>query len=681
MKKFILIFIIILLIIFYSKSINDDVEIKVYIPIISTSTMREKIPIINNKNIKMTMYNNTIRQCDSTPNTMAWNDKITWKNRNKVAAISRDLIPILSKNTKIYYEHGDKIYDKIVLDKMGKHARKGYRNKFKIISSIDVLTQSHREARHFGRRSKKIYWYGGEIEIYNIEIRRNLIMLVGNLENILKNCKIEKISKLGYVEVKSEDGKKYFISTQPPRNPAMYADFYQFTKMAMYLECGKENEDSTFESFYRRNPYNGNFAIYMGLSEVVKYLEQLEFTGYDIDYLKSVWNFSDKFWEYLREFKWQGILRSLPEGSICSNHVPLTQISSKTPIGEFVETKILNLIGGPTSIGTKAFRMYLANPDVSWIEMAARRAQSEDVGMMISKYSYICAPSCIGTSLTMAGKEYGIPVMGTTSHSSVLAYNSQYESFSSHVDLFRDKSVFILDTFGYINGLQDAIQVAKDKGLKSFGGRIDTDELEFKTKVVREILDANGFKNAKIICSNNIDEFVRLDMKKKGAKNDFDGIGTSLVPQSLDIVYKPVKMNNRDVIKLSSPEKITDPGIKDVYRLVDDQYKIKAYILMLKNENDLSNKKSETFYNRLNNRAQEFSNLSCAENILETVLIDDEKQKRLLNINELKDAIKFESNHYLTNEMKELENKSEFPLYISNGLKNLKENLMIKMGV
>jgi nicotinate phosphoribosyltransferase len=358
--------------------------------------------------------------------------------------------------------------------------------------------------------------------------------------------------------------------------------------------------------------------------------------------------------------------------------VPIHQISAKQPIADFVETRLLNLTGGPTMVGTKALRMTLANPDIPWIEMAARRASSYDTGMMIAKYSYIGgAGKCVGTSLTSAGKKYGIPLKGTSSHSSVLAFETQLEAFRSYADIFKEKSAFILDTYGYVRGTQDAIQVAKEMGLKNFSGRLDTDDLAFQSKVVRELLDGNGFNNAKIIVSNDIDENIRKSLKEQNAKNDSDGIGTSLNPPPLGIVYKPVVINGRQVMKLSCPQKITDPCSKDIYRLFDDKGQCKAYVATKYGEDPYIG-----IYHHRNKdyEKKKFSDLSTIEKILIPVLKDDQRLIKCQTIQELQQKVAFEANK-MWPEIKRFENPSEFPLYLSDQLWNTKQMLKQKFQI
>ena len=86
------------------------------------------------------------------------------------------------------------------------------------------------------------------------------------------------------------------------------------------------------------------------------------------------------------------------------------------------------------------------------------------------------------------------------------------------------------------------------------------------------MLDDAGFKDAKIIASNDLDEQTITSLKAQGAKVDSWGIGTKLITgydqPALGAVYKLVAVENNegdyvDRIKLSNnAEKVTTPGKK-----------------------------------------------------------------------------------------------------------------------
>ena len=94
------------------------------------------------------------------------------------------------------------------------------------------------------------------------------------------------------------------------------------------------------------------------------------------------------------------------------------------------------------------------------------------------------------------------------------------------------------------------------------------------------MLDEAGFTDAKIFASSDLDEHTIINLKAQGAKIDNWGIGTKLITAydqpALGAVYKLVAIEQDgkmvDTIKISSnPEKVTTPGLKKVYRIINKQ--------------------------------------------------------------------------------------------------------------
>lgn len=94
----------------------------------------------------------------------------------------------------------------------------------------------------------------------------------------------------------------------------------------------------------------------------------------------------------------------------------------------------------------------------------------------------------------------------------------------------------------------------------------------------RKMLDDAGLSYIKIVASNDLDENTILNLKAQGARIDTWGVGTQLITAAdqpaLGGVYKLVEreVNGEMVptIKISgNPEKVSTPGKKDVYRIVD----------------------------------------------------------------------------------------------------------------
>ncbi|MCC3238372.1 nicotinate phosphoribosyltransferase, partial [Pediococcus acidilactici] len=108
---------------------------------------------------------------------------------------------------------------------------------------------------------------------------------------------------------------------------------------------------------------------------------------------------------------------------------------------------------------------------------------------------------------------------------------------------------FLLDTFDTLkSGVPNAIRVAKEMGdrINFLGVRIDSGDMAYLSKRVREQLDEAGYPNAKIYASNDLDEKTIQNLKMQGAKIEVWGVGTKLITAydqpALGAVYKMVSI-------------------------------------------------------------------------------------------------------------------------------------------
>lgn len=75
----------------------------------------------------------------------------------------------------------------------------------------------------------------------------------------------------------------------PPTNSLvspMLTDMYQITMVYAYWKAGKHDEFAVFDLFFRKNPFGGEFCIFAGLDEVLKFVQHFRFTHEDIEYLR-----------------------------------------------------------------------------------------------------------------------------------------------------------------------------------------------------------------------------------------------------------------------------------------------------------------------------------------------------------------------------------------------------------
>ena len=363
----------------------------------------------------------------------------------------------------------------------------------------------------------------------------------------------------------------------PDDSIALHTDAYQLTMMQTYWQKDIANRHVVFEAFFRKMPFGNGYAVFAGLSHIIRYLNALHFSDSDIEYLKSTQQFDPEFIEYLRGFRFKGTLRSAVEGDLVYSHEPIIQVEGTLLECQLVETALLNIINYQIMIATKASRIKSIVGDQPVMEFGSRR--EFDAAIWGTRAAYIGGFDA--TSNLRAGKLFGIPVSGTHAHALVQAYRNDYDAFKAYAQTHHD-CVFLVDTFDTLkSGVPNAIKVADEFGdaINFQGVRIDSGDMAYLSKKVRQMLDEAGYPNAKIFASNNLDERTIMDLQRQGAKIDVWGIGTKLITSydqpTLGAVYKMVSLEDDhgqmvDTIKLSNnAAKMSTPGKHQVWRITD----------------------------------------------------------------------------------------------------------------
>ncbi|AMV62662.1 nicotinate phosphoribosyltransferase [Pediococcus damnosus] len=366
--------------------------------------------------------------------------------------------------------------------------------------------------------------------------------------------------------------KKY-----PDDSLTLHTDAYQINMIQTYWEQGIHNKNAVFEVFFRDMPFHNGYAIFAGLERVVKYIQKLHFTESDLAYLKESEHYPDDFLAYLKDFKFKGTIRSAVEGDLVFNGEPIMQVEGPLADCQLVETAILNVVNYQTLIATKASRIKSVVGSDDLLEFGTRRAQEMSAAIWGTRAAYIGGFDA--TSNVRAGKIFGIPISGTHAHALVQYYRNDYDAFKAYAETHHD-CVFLVDTYDTLkSGVPNAIRVAKERGDKNnfLGVRIDSGDMAYLSKRVREQLDEAGFPNAKVYASNDLDEKTIQNLKIQGAKIDVWGVGTKLITAyeqpALGAVYKMVSIEGEDgkmvdTIKLSNNvEKVSTPGKKQVWRI------------------------------------------------------------------------------------------------------------------
>jgi nicotinate phosphoribosyltransferase len=353
---------------------------------------------------------------------------------------------------------------------------------------------------------------------------------------------------------------------------ALFTDLYELTMAQAYWQSG-QTASATFSLYIRSYPPDRGYFVFAGLADVLDYLESFRFSATDLDYLRSLGRFDRDFLEHLRQLRFTGTVRAMPEGAIFFANEPVVEMTGPMIEAQVVETFILNQINLQTVLASKAARVVHAARGKQLVDFAARRTHGIDAANKLARVSYLVGFDA--TSNVQAGALYGIPVSGTMAHSFITSFESEVESFRRFARSFPDTSTFLIDTYDTLEGAKKAMVVAGEmtrQGRRLQALRLDSGDLLDLSRKVRVLLDDAGLAHVQIFASGGLDEFGVDDLLRAGAPIDGFGVGTKVGVSAdapwTDCVYKLVEYDGRPVLKLS-PHKQTLPGPKQVFRYRD----------------------------------------------------------------------------------------------------------------
>jgi nicotinate phosphoribosyltransferase len=366
----------------------------------------------------------------------------------------------------------------------------------------------------------------------------------------------------------------------------MFLDYYELTSGQANFDHGRNNKIT--EVYYFRNvPENlGGYMIAAGLEQVVQFIENFKISKEEAEWLKKSSNgaLTNGFLDYLQNFKFNGTVSAVPEGTVVFPNEPILTVTGSSIDVQLFETYILSVMNFQTMVASKAARIAYAAKGKPFLDFGARRAHGRDAAILSSRASYIGGAA--GTALVSAAMKLGIPYSGTMPHKFIQERESELEAFREYAESFPNDAVFLIDTYDTLKGARNACIVGnelKRKGYDLKGVRIDGGNILQLSKQVRNILDDNGFTNTKIIASSDLDEYQIECFVKNNAPIDIYGVGTRLDTaanynsiskkggvSALGGIYKLVEEEENGVmvpkIKISSSDKTTLPFNKQIYR-------------------------------------------------------------------------------------------------------------------
>ncbi|MCD1261502.1 nicotinate phosphoribosyltransferase [Paenibacillus athensensis] len=432
-------------------------------------------------------------------------------------------------------------------------------------------------------------------------------------------------------------------------NLTLHTDKYQINMMYAHWINGTHNDKAVFEAYFRKLPFAGGFAVFAGLERIVRYIEGLQFAEDDIAFLREQEEqYDEAFLEELRRFRFTGRLYSVTEGTPVFPGEPLIRVEARVFEGQLVETALLNFMNYQTLIATKAARIRQAAPHDVLLEFGTRRAQEADAAIWGARAAYLAGFDA--TSNLRAAKLFGIPAKGTHAHAWVQGHATELEAFRRYAAALPDHVTLLVDTYDTLrSGVPNAIAVARElqrQGKQLNAIRLDSGDLAYLSKAARAMLDEAGFPNVRIVASNDLDENIIADLKAQDAAIDSWGVGTQLITAAdqpaLGGVYKLVAREQDGgyipVIKISgNPEKVTTPGVKDAYRIVNRLTgKAEADYLAAPEEDDVREGRRIKLFDPLRPYLHKYIDDYDAQPLLQPIFLDGQRVYELPTLDDIR---------------------------------------------
>lgn len=475
------------------------------------------------------------------------------------------------------------------------------------------------------------------------------------------------------------------------RNLTMLCDFYELTMANGYIQCGYGDKYTYFDVFYRSNPDGGGYAIAAGLEQIINYINDLSFSERDIEFLRSKNLFGEDFLEYLKNFKFDGDIWAVPEGTVIFPNEPVITVRAKAPQAQFIETFVLMQFNHQSCIATKASRMVRAAEGRAISEFGSRRAQGADAAMLGARAAYIGGVS--GTACTISDEYYHVPCTGTMAHAWVQMFPDEYTAFKTYCEIYPENATLLVDTYNVLeSGIPNAIKAFREvlipKGVTKCAIRLDSGDITYLTTRARKMLDEAGFPQCKIVVSNSLDEHIIRDIIRQGACVDAFGIGERLITaKSCPVfggVYKLVAIEEDDgsitpKIKISeNPQKITTPHFKKLYRLYNNvNGKAEADLICVHDEEIDDSKPIEIFDPHYTWKRKVLDNVTAVP-LMQRIF---DKGRQVYSVPDIEEsrrlcAAQLES---MWNEVLRWENPHNYYVDLSESLWEIKDSLLRKL--
>jgi nicotinate phosphoribosyltransferase len=362
---------------------------------------------------------------------------------------------------------------------------------------------------------------------------------------------------------------------------AAFTDLYELTMLQGYWRAGLHRRPACFDLFHRRSPFDGGYALTVGLADALQFLAGARFAPEDVEYLATTGLFAKDFLRRLAKWRFAGAVWAIPEGALAFPFEPILRVMAPLEESQLVESALLNIINFQSLVATKAARICQEAGADNVLEFGMRRAQGLDGALTAARACFI--GGCAATSNVEAARILGLRPSGTMAHSWVMAFDDELEAFRRYARTYPEHCILLVDTYDTLrSGLPNAAIVGQEmqgRGERLAGVRLDSGDLARLAPRVRRLLDRAGLHDTQIVASGDLDEYAIRELKRRGAPIDQFGVGCRMIAahgdEAFTGVYKlaavadaagrwrPARKQTDDA------HKATLPGVKQLWRLFD----------------------------------------------------------------------------------------------------------------
>jgi len=350
---------------------------------------------------------------------------------------------------------------------------------------------------------------------------------------------------------------------------------HHFTLGSVFLAEGMEGTVATCDLMVRDMPAHRNFLVAGGLEAIIQFIQNLHYSEKQIQYLLKFNRISEKFAEYLHNFRFTGDIEAMPEGTVHFPGEPMLRITAPIIQTVIITDQLISLANIDTLFLTKLARLQLA-ADGTICSLGTVRAQGIDSGWRVVRNTQFF------DRLGFANVAVGIR-LDRSSANSLNANHAFIKSFPTEIEAMRavarhspNSLTLMVDTYNFEQGVENAIKVADElklQGKQLLGVMIDSGDMLELTKYTRERFDQAGHPELKISLAGNLDEYKIAKFKEQGVKADIFAVVTEVVTcadsPKMETVYKVAQLERDGEVQHTAkfaPGKKSLPGKKQVFR-------------------------------------------------------------------------------------------------------------------